>query len=64
MTKQKAIKIALKIVDTCKKYGNEERCNQCPFNIEGCILDGETPNDWFIAELPYYLQHLRKDKNK
>lgn len=53
MTKEKALILALKIVDTCRKYGNEDRCTQCPFNVKGCIAtDGNNiPTDWKAAEL-------------
>lgn len=47
MSKEKALIMALKIVDTCRKYGNEDRCTQCPFNINGCILsEGDIPAEW------------------
>lgn len=53
MTREKALIMALKIVDTCKKYGNEDRCRQCPFNIKGCIItDGNNiPSDWKASEV-------------
>lgn len=53
MTREKALILALKIVDTCKTYGNEERCLDCPFNISGCIVtDGNNvPSDWRASEL-------------
>lgn len=53
MTREKALIMALKIVDTCRRYGNEERCTQCPFNIKGCIVtDGNNiPTDWKAGEL-------------
>ena len=53
MTKEKALIMALKIVDTCKTYGSEERCLDCPFNIGGCIVtDGNNiPTDWRSSEL-------------
>lgn len=53
MTKEKALIMALKIVDTCKTYGNEDRCLQCPFNINGCIVsDGNAiPTDWRVGKL-------------
>lgn len=49
MTKEKALIMALKIVDTCRRYGGEDRCVQCPFNLKGCIVsdgDGVLPTDW------------------
>lgn len=53
MTKEKGLILALKIVDTCRKYGNEDRCTQCPFNISGCIVtDGNNiPTDWKASEI-------------
>ena len=45
MRKEKALLLVLKIVDTCKKYGNEERCTDCPFNMGGCVFEGEIPAD-------------------
>lgn len=53
MTKEKALIMALKIVDTCRKYGNEERCLDCPFNVKGCMVtDGNNiPTDWRSSEL-------------
>ena len=46
MSKEEALIEALKIIDTCKKYG--DICLQCPFNMGGCIVtDGDiTPIDW------------------
>ena len=53
MTKEKALILALKIVDVCKTYCGEDRCLQCPFNIKGCIVtDGNNiPSDWRASEL-------------
>lgn len=53
MTREKALILALTIVDICRTHGNEERCNQCPFNIKGCIVtDGNNiPTDWKASEL-------------
>lgn len=53
MTREKALMMALKIVDICKTYGNEDRCKQCPFNIKGCIItDGNNiPSDWKVSEI-------------
>lgn len=53
MTREKALIMALKIVNTCKKYGNQDRCKQCPFNIKNCIVtDGNNiPADWKVAEI-------------
>ena len=53
MTKEKALIMALKIVDICRKYGNEDRCLDCPFNVKGCMVtDGNNiPTDWRSSEL-------------
>lgn len=53
MTREKALMMALKIVNICKKQGNEDRCRQCPFNIKGCIVtDGNNiPSDWRAGEI-------------
>lgn len=53
MTREKALILALKIVDVCKTYGGEDRCLQCPFNVKGCIVtDGNNiPTDWKASEL-------------
>lgn len=53
MNREKALIMALKIASTCKKYGNQDRCKQCPFNIKGCIAtDGNNvPSDWRAAEI-------------
>lgn len=51
MTTYRAIELALKIVNTCKK--NEDRCTECPFNIGGCIVsEGSTiPMEWEVKEI-------------
>lgn len=53
MTREKALILALKIVDTCKTYGGMDRCRQCPFNVGGCfVTDGNNiPTDWRASEL-------------
>lgn len=53
MTREKALMLALKIVDVCKKHGNEDRCKQCPFNVNGCfVTDGNNvPSVWRASEL-------------
>lgn len=53
MTREKALMMALKIASICKKYANEDRCTQCPFNIKGCIVtDGNNiPSDWRAGEV-------------
>lgn len=54
--------MALKIIDICKTYGNEDRCKQCPFNIKGCILtDGNNiPSDWKAAEIITAIEQKEK----
>lgn len=53
MTREKALIMALKIVDTCKTYGNQDRCLQCPFNIKGCIVSSgnDIPTDWRTSDV-------------
>ena len=54
MTKEKAIRMALKIIEICHTYGVDNRCNQCPFNIKGaCMLsDGNAiPSDWELSNI-------------
>ena len=53
MTREKALILALKIVDVCKTYGGEDRYRQCPFNVNGCfVTDGNNiPTDWRASEL-------------
>jgi len=73
MTPEKALIMALEIVDTCKTYGiDEEGCLHCPFNIAGCMMtDGNnTPKDWRASGLiksietdNYYIQQkVRKNE--
>jgi hypothetical protein len=69
MTREKALIMALKIVNTCKKYGNEDRCRQCPFNINGCIVsdgDGTLPNDWRASEIvtAIEIESMKADNGK
>ena len=58
MTREKALILALKIVDVCKTYGGEDRCRQCPFNVNGCIVtDGNNiPADWRVSELIKHIE--------
>ena len=51
MNSNKAMEMALRIVNTCKK--NEDCCKQCPFNVEGCIVsDGNgIPTDWEVSDI-------------
>lgn len=53
MTREKALMLALKIVDVCKTYNGQDRCRQCPFNVNGCfVTDGNNvPSAWRAAEL-------------
>ena len=53
MTQEKALILALKIVDTCKDYGNQDRCRQCPFNYKGCIVTNgdNVPTDWRVGKV-------------
>ncbi len=62
MTKERALILALTIADTCRTYGNEERCLQCPFNVGGCIAtDGNNiPADWRASELIKSLEVSKK----
>lgn len=58
MTREKALILALKIVDVCKTYGGEDRCTQCPFNVKGCMVtDGNNiPTDWRASELIKFIE--------
>ena len=51
MTKEKALLMALEIVDHCKT--NEDQCLQCPFNFHGCIVGtgNDTPAYWHAREV-------------
>lgn len=53
MTRERALINALEIVETCRTYGNEDRCLQCPYNINGCIVcaGGDIPTEWKAAGL-------------
>ena len=51
MTDNKALEIAIRIYNVCKKH--DDRCNECPFNINGNCLcsDGNSvPSDWNIKD--------------
>lgn len=57
MRKEKALIMALKIINTCKHYGNQDRCKQCPFNMGSCIVSGgEIPAEWDVAEITTMLE--------
>lgn len=58
MRREKALILALKIANTCKKYGEEDRCTQCPFNVKGCIVtDGNNiPAEWRASELIKHIE--------
>ena len=50
MNREKAICMALKIVETCKAHN--DNCTQCPFNIKGCIVTvDEPPTEWAVNEI-------------
>lgn len=54
MTREKAIGMALKIIKTCNKYGIDNRCKQCPFNIKGgCLISAgnDIPQDWELSNI-------------
>ena len=63
MRKEKALMLALKIINTCKHYGNQDRCTQCPFNMGCCIVSGEIPAEWEVAEITT-IYELKKKENK
>lgn len=48
MTRERALINALEIIETCRIYGNEGRCSQCPYNINGCIVNNgnDIPTEW------------------
>lgn len=52
MTKEKALRKVLKIVEICDKYSGLN-CIKCPLNIRGgCMAscyDGSTPSEWRAA---------------
>ena len=58
MRKEKALIMALKIVDTCRKYANADRCLDCPFNVHGCIVTAgnNIPTDWPSSELIKFIE--------
>ena len=64
MTREKALMLALKIVNTCKTYGNADRCLQCPFNVKGCLVtDGNNvPSDWRASDIITALGIGRKEQ--
>ena len=53
MTKERALVMALRIVEVCQEYGSEGKCTQCPFNIGGCIVANENdiPEEWHAIEV-------------
>lgn len=53
MTRERALINALEIIETCRIYGDETRCGQCPYNINGCIVtDGNNiPTEWKAANI-------------
>jgi len=62
MRQEKALRMALKIVETCKHYGEQGRCTQCPFSFKGCILtNGDNiPAEWIASDLVNIVK-IRKD---
>lgn len=62
MTREKALIKALDIINTCMKYGNEDRCNQCPYNFNGCIVcsDGDIPAEWRLHDMIEELARRKK----
>lgn len=62
MRREKALRTALKIMEICKKHGEQDRCKQCPFYINGCIVsDGSAiPVDWPIVDLVVTLEINQK----
>ena len=64
MTKEKALIIALQIIDTCKKH--DENCRNCPFHDEGCIVtNGDySPLEWRVAELTHIFHNQKKREGK
>ena len=64
MNSNKALEMALRIVNTCKK--NEDKCTQCPFNIMGCIVSGgnDIPSLWEINEIISKGIRATKEQNK
>lgn len=52
MTDNKALEIAIRIYNTCKKH--DDRCAECPFTVNGsCMVsDGNSiPSDWNVKSL-------------
>lgn len=63
MRKEKALILALKIVKTCKHYGGQDRCPQCPFNMGSCIVGGgEIPSEWEISEITTEIELNKKGR--
>ena len=62
MTKEKALLMALEIIDQCKTNGDQ--CLQCPFNFCGCIVGngGDTPAYWHAREV--VAETVKAAKNK
>lgn len=64
MNRYKAAKLALKIISTCVKYGEQQdRCLDCPFNANGCMVtDGNNiPTDWRIADVIRDMKAYKKE---
>lgn len=64
MRKEKALMLALKIINTCKHYSSQDRCRQCPFNMGGCIVSGEIPSEWEVSEIATTIELNKKGEIK
>lgn len=63
MNKEKAIRMALKIVEVCKS--NADYCKQCPFNFNGCIVTtDEPPTEWHVNDIFDYYKRRMMEVNK
>lgn len=63
MNREKAIRMALKIVEVCKSNGGY--CTQCPFNFNGCIVTSdEPPTEWHINDIFDYYKRRMMEVNK
>ena len=70
MNREKAVRMALKIVDVCKS--NNGYCTQCPFNFNGCIVTAdehpiewdEPPIEWHVNDIFDYYKRRMMEVNK
>jgi len=53
MTRERSLINALEIIETCRIHSDEDRCSQCPYCINGCIVtDGNNiPTEWRAADI-------------